>query len=217
MPYTTEPPRQILRCHIIASERRQKKVNPKPSEQTRQLFSGETVSGIPRIQNRTGGQCESVNQPGTAIVDKGAAMNMVNGPQLPQHPTLTNNKIAKLNGKNYQSWRAMISIFLDLKGLKDVVFGDGTEGKTRIMDLQAKSVIFETMDERHANAYANYPTAREIMDRFQCKNIDQVMRFTDETLWESLKEALSVFRPLADCTGQAEREDGSLGKFSGRY
>jgi len=38
------------------------------------------------------------------------------------------------------------------------------------------------------------------------------MRFTDEALWESLKKALSVFCPLADCIGQAEREDGSLGE-----
>jgi len=86
----------------MASERRQKKINPKPNEQTRELFSGETVSGIPRIQNTTVPQCEAVKQPGTEIVDRGPAINMVNGPQFLQQSTLTNNKTAKLNGKNYQ-------------------------------------------------------------------------------------------------------------------
>ena len=79
----------------MASERRQKKINPKPNEQARELFSGETVSGIPRIQNATVPQCEAMKQPGTEIVDRGAAMNMVNGPQFLQQSTLTNNNKIK--------------------------------------------------------------------------------------------------------------------------
>ena len=67
----------------------------------------------------------------------------------------------------------MISICLELKGLKDVVFGYGTDEITRIMDLQAKLVNFETMDERHANAYANYSTAKEIMDRLALSYADK--------------------------------------------
>jgi len=52
-----------------------------------------------------------------------------------------------------------------------------------------------------------------ILDELRrCKTADQMISFADETYWGSLEEAISIYRPLADCIAQAEREDGSMGE-----
>jgi len=45
-----------------------------------------------------------------------------------------------------------------------------------------------------------------------CKNMDQSLRFKDEILWDFAGEALIIFRPLANCIGQAELQNGSMGE-----
>lgn len=71
------------------------------------------------------------------------------------------NNLPKLDGKNYQSWREIVEITLQLRGLIKAIREDVDE----VTNLQAKLVLFETMDESHRSQVRGCATAKEIMTR----------------------------------------------------
>jgi len=59
-------------------------------------------------------------------------------------------QIPRLNGKNYQSWKELVGIVLELGGLKDAIETECVDIKTQ---LQAKLIVLETLDESHKGAF----------------------------------------------------------------
>jgi len=54
--------------------------------------------------------------------------------------------ITKLNGRNFRTWKEMISILLRLRGISKAVSDDDVD---EMIDLQAKLALLEAMDESH--------------------------------------------------------------------
>lgn len=96
-----------------------------------------------------------------------------NGTDLPSasvRPMITTANLPKLDGSNFASWSDMITIHLKLRGLADATTNDVVD---EIVDLQAKLVLLETMDESHRGQVRGCNTAKEMMQRLKLVYADK--------------------------------------------
>jgi len=84
----------------------------------------------------------------------------VNGP----YQAVNSTNLPKLNGKNYQSWRELIDIVLELRGLKSATERSDVDSR---VNLQAKLILLETLDESHRAQVRGCESAKDIVDRLQ--------------------------------------------------
>lgn len=73
--------------------------------------------------------------------------------------------LPKLNGKNYSSWKSMLTTYLELNDLYDTVFGSDDVVVEKYTELRARLVIQETLDEKHRMQTQNCKTSKEIIRR----------------------------------------------------
>lgn len=72
--------------------------------------------------------------------------------------------VPKLVGTNFASWKEMVMIVLKLKGIAKAIREDNVD---EIQDLQAKLVLYETMDESHRSQVRGCETAKKILERLE--------------------------------------------------
>jgi len=77
---------------------------------------------------------------------------------------VTVSGITKLNGKNFRTWKEMIGIVLQLRGLSKAITMEQVE---ETINLQAKLALLESMDESHRAQVMGCQTAREVMSRLE--------------------------------------------------
>lgn len=75
-----------------------------------------------------------------------------------------NTNVTKLNGKNFRTWKEMVMIILQLRGLSNAVKGDIVDENT---NLQAKLILLEAMDESHRAQVMGCIKAKEVMQRLE--------------------------------------------------
>lgn len=91
---------------------------------------------------------------------------------IPTYPMFSRNQgvnlanLTKLSGTNYRTWREMIFMVLQLRGLLNAVSGLETNQDKLI---EAKLTLYEAMDDKHQSQVLGCPTARDIIER-----LDQV-------------------------------------------
>lgn len=77
---------------------------------------------------------------------------------------LSTNKIPLLTKNNYQSWRDMIELFLEIKGLKVALLSSSVDA---MIDMNARLILMETMDESHRSQVRGCSSAKEMYDRLK--------------------------------------------------
>ena len=88
----------------------------------------------------------------SATSDGGGGLGVVNATNIP-----------KLNGANYASWREMLGLVLELRGLSGAIKED-TKADDRA-GLLAKLLIMETLDETHRGQTRGCKTAYDYLQR----------------------------------------------------
>lgn len=109
------------------------------------------------------------------------------------------HNIPKLNGKNYLSWRDMVEIILQLRGLDEAILSESVD---KVKDNTAKLILYETMEESQANIVRGCKSAKAIVDRLE-------MTYAD-------KSAANVYRMLNDFYGLKKSQDSSMSQHIGR-
>lgn len=75
--------------------------------------------------------------------------------------------LPRLNGKNYMSWKEMMDLLLEVRGLKSAIEQQDGRAVEVVIDLQARLLILETLDESHRAQVRGCSTAREIFARLK--------------------------------------------------
>jgi len=93
-------------------------------------------------------------------MDQQQSVVSVNGP----NQAVNSTNLPKLNRINYQSWRELIDMVLELRGLKRVTERSDVDSK---VNLRAKLIFLETLDESHMAQVRGCESAKDIIDRLQ--------------------------------------------------
>lgn len=72
--------------------------------------------------------------------------------------------IPKLNNKNFISWKEMVMMALEIKGLLAALREENVDLRTY---LSAKFLLVETMDESHRGQVKGYKTEKGVMKRLE--------------------------------------------------
>lgn len=107
--------------------------------------------------------------------------------------------LPKLDGKNFQSWFELISIALELKGLKKAIEENEADDRT---NLQAKFILLESMDESHRAQVRGCHLPKEIVDRLKLIYAD--------------KSAANIYRLLMQYYRYVKNPSDSMSEHIGR-
>jgi len=107
--------------------------------------------------------------------------------------------VPQLKGANYRSWREMIEMALELRGLAGVLKGVAIEERK---NLEARFMILESLDEAHRGRVRGMKSAAEIMARLQ-------LIYADDS-------ASNVYRLLIEYYRYEKRPEDSMGEHIGR-
>lgn len=77
---------------------------------------------------------------------------------------LSSSHLPKLEGNNFQSWREMVEMAMELKGIKRAL---ETAEVDHRMNIQAKLFLLETMSEEHRCQVRSLTTAKDMMNRLE--------------------------------------------------
>lgn len=72
------------------------------------------------------------------------------------------SNLTKLSGSNFRTWKEMVSMVLRLRGLSMAIVEDNVD---EVLDIHAKLLLFESVDESHMSQVIGCTTAKEIMKR----------------------------------------------------
>lgn len=108
--------------------------------------------------------------------------------------------IPKLDGTNFQSWYELVGIVLELKGLSRAIKLD--EGVETRVDLQARLIILESMNESHRAQVRGCSSAKQIVDRL-------LLIYAD-------KSAANIYRLLHQYYRYTKRPEDSISEHIGR-
>lgn len=95
---------------------------------------------------------EGDNQPSRAV-----AISM------PAMPAMS-SKIPQLTKDNFQSWKDLIDLFMEINGLQDALVSDEVDKQ---IDMNARLILLQSMDESHRSQVRSCKTAKAIVDRLK--------------------------------------------------
>lgn len=95
------------------------------------------------------------------VTMQGAQFPQSSGSETARGNVGNTTNIPKLDGKKFQSWKEMIDIILRLRGLGGAL----TREVDELIDLQARLLLLETMDESHRIQVRGCAKAKDIMER----------------------------------------------------
>lgn len=91
-------------------------------------------------------------------------------PFFPRGQLLSTSNLPKLDGTNFASWFDLISIVLELRGIKSAIENENAD---TVANLQAKLILLESMDENHRAQVRGCDTAKAIIERLRLVYADK--------------------------------------------